>query len=123
MTKRPQFFAQIIATASDMPRWLSDDERGLLEEAVCYAQRENMVVLANLASDVFTYLVLAQKVAETFEVALRDAFAIGRACKIVEQTRAVKEAIYSLRLPGCDEVITAIDLQIDLPEVLRLAGE
>lgn len=123
MTPRPQFFAQIVATASDMPRWLTSDERGLLEEAVSYAQRDNQVVLANLAGDAFTFLVLAPSVAQIFELALRDAFAVGRAVKIVEQARAVKEAIYGMRLSGCDDVLTALAVQIDLPEVLRKAGE
>lgn len=135
MNKRPEFFVSIIAGAADMPRWLTQDERGTLEEAVCYIQRQNeiatissspgsrIVALAILTGEKFSCLLVTPEIAATFEPAVIDAYAVGRASKIVDQVRAVKEAIYMLRRPGTDDVIQAIEDEIDLAEVLRKAGE
>lgn len=123
MNKRPEFYVSIISGAKDMPRWLTNDERGTLEEVLCYAQKHDMVILASLAGEALSFITLSLEVAQTFEPALIEAFAVGRATKIVDQARAVKEAIYSLRRPGVDDLITAIEDEIDLPEVLRKAGE
>lgn len=134
MNKRPEFFVSIIAGAADMPRWLTQDERGTLEEAVCYVQRQNgmyelremstrIVALAILTGEKFSCLLVTPEIAATFEPAVIDAYAVGRASKIVDQVLAVKEAIYMLRRPGTDDVIQAIEDEIDLAEVLRKAGE
>lgn len=128
MNKRPEFYCSIISKAADMPRWLTDDERGSLEEAVCYVQgtsteKSPIVALCILTGEKFSCMLVSPEVAAIFEPTLIDAYAVGRASKIVDQVRAVKEAIYMLRRPGTDDVIQAIEDEIDLAEVLRKAGE
>lgn len=135
MSKRPEFFVHTIKSSADMPRWLTDDERGSLEEAVCYVQRSNevaklasspgseVVALAVLTGDKFSCMLVAPEMAAVLEPMLIDSFAVGRASKIVDQVRAVKEAIYMLRRPGVDDLIQALEDEVDLAAVLRKAGE
>jgi len=134
MNKRPEFFVSIIAGAADMPRWLTQDERGSLEEAVCYVQRQNdaaliasspgsrIVALAILTGEKFSCLLVSPEIAATFEPAVIEAYAQGRKTKVADQARRVRERIYSTRSDSADDVLDELDNSV-LETLLEEAGE
>ncbi len=113
MSKRPEFFVYTIKSSADMPRWLK----------LASSPGSEVVALAVLTGDKFSCMLVAPEMAAVLEPMLIDSFAVGRASKIVDQVRAVKEAIYMLRRPGVDDLIQAIEDEVDLAAVLRKAGE
>lgn len=134
MNKRPEFFVSIIAGAADMPRWLSQDERGTLEEAVCYVQRQNeiatitsspgsrIVALAILTGEKFSCLLVSPEIAATFDTTMIEAYAQGRKTKIADQARRIRERIYSMRSDSADDVLDELDNGV-LETLLEEAGE
>ena len=133
MNKRPEFFISIIAGVADMPRWLTQDERGTLEEAVCYVQRQNgmyelremstrIVALAILTGEKFSCLLVTPEIAATFEPAVIDAYAQGRKTKVADQARRVRERIYSMRSDSADDVLDELDNSV-LETLFEEAGE